>query len=136
MVAQVLLKIGQAEQQLEKIVTLRRRARAAILGKRLHHEICVRQQPIEDAGIHRPALLAELKRRPEVPEGLFDVMVEAEYFLGQGQWNILATPSYPAGKRLGHRHTPRGASQGSVQAACQQPALRATVQGKQLARPD
>ncbi len=136
MVAQVLLKIGQAEQQLEKLITLGRGVRAAVLGKRLHHEIRVRQKPIEDAGIHRPALLAKLKGRLEVPEGLLDVMVEAEYFLGQGQWNILATPSYSARTRLGHRHTPRGASQGSMQAACQQPALRATVQGKQLARPD
>ncbi len=82
MVAQVLLKIGQAEQELEKLVTLRRSAGAAVLGKRLHHEIRVGQQPIEDAGIHRPALPAELKRRLQLPGSLLDVMVEAEYFLG------------------------------------------------------
>ncbi len=96
MMAQVFLEIGETQQEFEKIVALRRLVHPAALGKRLHHEIGIGQQPVQGARVYGPALLAEFKRLPEAHADLFDEVIQAEGFLCQSLRHALVATVYLA----------------------------------------
>src|SRR5713101_1228864 len=121
--AQVLLKVRQAEHQLEQLGALQQSVPAAVERQRLQGNIGVRQQPIEDVPVQRPALLAELERLAQAGKRLFNEVVRTEHFTAQGCGYVLAAPNHPAGTSWGrlHRALPsrfENASDG-VQALCQ-----------------
>lgn len=112
MMAQVFLEIGETQQELEKIVALRRLVHPAALRKRLHHEIGIGQQPVQGTRVYGPALLAEFKRLSEARADLFDEVIQAEDFLCQSLRHALVATVYLAREQWsrGQTHTPHRAS--------------------------
>lgn len=112
MMAQVFLEIGETQQKFEKMVALRRLAHAAVLRKRLHHEIGIGQQPVQGTRVYGPALLAEFKRLSEARTDLFDEVIQAEGFLCQSLGHALVATVYLAREQWsrGQTHTPYCAS--------------------------
>ena len=107
MVPQILLEIGQAEQQLEQFLPLRWGMPVAVLRERLHDKVGICQQPVERLRIHRATLLAEFDGRMEARENLLDIVVQAQRFLYQRAWNLNRAPDHPTGTKRGlHLRTP------------------------------
>jgi len=106
MVRDVLVEVGQAQQEFQQVRPFGRVVRAAALRQDLRGNIALGENPIDCCRLDRAAFLTEFESRGEPIKRRRQIMLQANSLTSQGRRNLAITIAILAAYLTGHNTPP------------------------------